>query len=784
MLARVGVWCFNNPIKTVFGWVALLAAAVIATLAVGSAFDSEYDTPQSDSRSGREVLEQHFGDVAGRASGAIVFSSEAGVRDAETRAAVEGMLRQVAAIEGVTVTSPYAPEVQHEGLGGTGPAAGAAPTLHNREGHQVSGDGRIAYAGVNFSPEVDFGRASEIGAEIARLAPAHPGLQVEIAGDALAPFKAPESEFIGLAFAIVVLILAFGSVLAMGLPIAVAGVGVGLGTSLTALLSNLLAIPEFAISIGAMIGLGVGIDYALLIVNRYRDGLHDGNGHARSSERPILRAMNTAGRAVIFAGMTVVVSMLGMLVIGLSFVTGLAIGATLTVAATMLASVTLLPALIGFARERIEITRWRALIAAAFLAVALLGVGTGLKPLLLGVPLALLTMLAGFVVPPLRWIVPRRPRRPLQRTLAWRWSRLVQRHPWTGLAVGAVLLLAVAAPIPWLHLSFSDESNFPEETTTRRAYDLLAEGFGPGFNGPLVVTARPAVPEDRAALAALVAAIGETEGVALANGPLPSDPANPANAPAYLIEVVPESAPQDKATADLVRRLREEVAPAAVAGSTLEVNVTGLTASSVDVTSYMTQRTPIFVAAVLGLSFVLLMIVFRSILVPIKAVIMNLLSIAAAFGIVVAIFQWGWLGSLIGTAGGPIDPFVPMMLFAIVFGLSMDYEVFLLSRVREAYGRTGRAVDSVADGLASTAHLITAAAAIMVVVFASFVFDDSRTVKMFGLGLAVAVLLDATVVRMLLVPSTMALLGERNWWLPRWLDRLLPRFTVEAESPK
>ena len=612
------------------------------------------------------------------------------------------------------------------------------------------------------------------------MAPDQPGLQVEIAGDALAPLQAPESEFIGLAFAIVVLIVAFGSVLAMGLPIAVAGAGVGLGSALTALLSNLLAIPEFAVSIGAMIGLGVGIDYALFIVNRYRDGIH-GNGGSGTS-RPMYRAIDTAGRAVIFAGVTVVISLLGMVLIGLPFVTGLAVSAALTVAATMIASVTLLPALIGFVRERIEVTRWRGLLAAALAAVALLGLGLGFRPLLLALPAALLVLLAGYVLPPLRWIVPRRAPRPLQRTLAWRWSRWVQAHPWVALIVGGVVLLVVAAPIPSLHLNFPDESNFPEESTTRRAYDLLAEGFGPGFNGPLIVTAQPAVAEDRAALARLVEALGSAEGVAVANGPLPSDPSDPANAPAYLIQVVPETAPQDQATSDLVRSLREDVVPSAVAGSTLDVKVTGMMASSLDFTTYLAGRIPLFVGVVLALSFVLLMLVFRSILVPIKAVIMNLLSIAAAFGVVVAVFQWGWLGGLIGIAGGPIDPFIPMMMFAIVFGLSMDYEVFLLTRVREAYFRSGKAKDSVAHGLASTAHLITAAALIMVFIFGSFVFEEYRTLKMFGLGLAVAVALDATVVRMLLVPATMALLGERNWWLPGWLDRLLPRFIVEGDS--
>ncbi|MYA19830.1 MAG: MMPL family transporter, partial [Chloroflexi bacterium] len=464
---------------------------------------------------------------------------------------------------------------------------------------------------------------------------------------------------------------------------------------------------------------------------------------------------------------------------GLPFITGLAVAAAIPVAATMVASVTLLPALLAFVRDRIEVTRWRGLIAAGLVAVALLGIGLGFPPLLLGAPLALVVLLAGFVAPPLRAIVPRRPRAPMEQTFAWRWSRLVQRHPWIALAAGAAILLAMASPALSLQLGFADEGNFPEETTTRRAYDLLAEGFGPGFNGPLLVTAEPRAEGDRAVIEPLVATLSATDGVASVNGPLPNDFANPANAAAYIVQVYPATAPQDPATADLVDRLRAEVISGAVEGSTLAVNVTGFVPLGVDFTDYLATRTPVFFAAVLVLSFLLLLIVFRSILVPIKAVVMNLLSIAAAYGVVAAVFQHGWLGSPIGVDAGPIEPFIPMMLFAIVFGLSMDYEVFLLSRVREEYDRTGDAVGSVADGLASTARVITAAAAIMVVVFASFVFEDNRAIKMFGLGLAAAVFLDATVVRLLLVPAAMELLGARNWWVPRWLDRVLPRLTIE-----
>ena len=681
------------------------------------------------------------------------------------------MFAEVASYEGVTLTSPYEatvpipePRQQH---------ASHLPHMAGRP--QVSADGLVAFARVDLAPELDFNDTSALGGEFNRIIPDVPGLQVEVGGEALSEFVPPQSEFIGLAFAIVVLILAFGSVMAMGLPIAVAAAGVGVGLALAVILSNTLSIPEFATTIGAMIGIGVGIDYALFIVTRYRDGLAEDRGVEPSA----FAAFDTAGRAVIFAGLTVVISLLGMLLMGLPFVTGLAVAAAVTVAATMIASVTLLPALIAFAGDRIEITRWRGLVAAGCIALALLGLGLGFRPLLLGVPLAGVVLLAGFVIRPLRGIVPRRPRVPLEQTLAWRWSRLVQSHPWVALAVGAALLLVMAAPVRSLQLGFADEGNFPEGTTTRRAYDLLSEGFGPGFNGPLIITAEPRGPQDRAAIAPLLAALGAADGVVSVNGPLPNNLEDPANASAYMLQVYPATAPQDPVTADLVDRLRAEVIPAAVGGSTLEVSVTGIVGLGVDFTDYLAGRTPVFFAAVLVLSFILLMIVFRSLLVPLKAVIMNLLSIAAAYGVVVAVFQRGWLGPLIGVDAGPIEPFIPMMLFAIVFGLSMDYEVFLLSRVREEYDRSGDAVTSVADGLASTAHVITAAAAIMVVVFGSFVFEDNRAIKMLGLGLAVAVLLDATIVRLLLVPAAMELLGRRNWWVPRWLDRLLPRLTIE-----
>ena len=769
MLLRLSAWCFRNPRKTVAAWIVTLIAVFAAAGATGPSFYAELDAPDSDSRNGFDVIEEHFGGLGGGFSGSIVFRSESGVDDPEVRQAMEAMFREVDSHEGVSVTSPYLATIPI-------PETPSRPSPHMPGRPQVSVDGQVAFARIDLAPDLDFNETSRLGGEFVRIAPDLPGLRVEIGGEALSEFEPPQSEFIGLAFAVVVLILAFGSVMAMGLPIAIAVAGVGVGLALAVILSNVLSIPEFAATIGAMIGIGVGIDYALFIVTRYRDGLAEEGGVEPSA----YLAFDTAGRAVIFAGLTVVISLLGMLLMGLPFITGLAVSAALTVTATMIASVTLLPALMGFVRDRIEVTRWRGLVAAGLVAVALLGLGLGFRPLLLGVPLAGVVLLAGFVVRPLRGIVPRRAHVPMQQTLAWRWSRLVQSHPWIALIAGAALLLAMAAPVRSLQLGFADDGNFPEETTTRRAYDLLAEGFGPGFNGPLIVTVEVQDAQDRAAVGPLLAALAAADGVVSVNGPLPSDFANPERSSAYMVQVYAATAPQDPETAELVDRLRADVLPAAVEGTTLDVSVTGFVALGVDFTNYLAGRTPVFFAAVLVVSFILLMIVFRSVLVPLKAVVMNLLSIAAAYGVVVLVFQQGWLGSWIGVDAGPIEPFIPMMLFAIVFGLSMDYEVFLLSRVREEFDRSGDARGSVADGLASTARVITAAAAIMVVVFGSFVFEDNRAIKMFGLGLAVAVLLDATVVRLLLVPAAMELMGARNWWVPRWLDRLLPRLTIDS----
>ena len=634
--------------------------------------------------------------------------------------------------------------------------------------------GLIAYAEFEAPSDASFEETGEVGRQIREAMPDLDGLQVELGGAAFAEFEVPSSEALGLGFAIIILIIAFGSVIAMGLPIGVALAGIFSGTLIAGLLSQVITMPEFSSTIGVMIGLGVGIDYALFIVTRFRENLHKGH----SIETATLIAMDTAGRAVLFAGTTVVISLMGMLIMQLSFVSGLAIGAAVVVLMTMIASLTLLPALLGFAGSRIELTRWRGLIAAGLIALALIGVGLGIPALIMvTLPLAVIVLLASIAVKPLRKPVLEREQKPLRETLSYRWSRVIQHRPWPAVIIGVAILRDSRAADPRPAPGLLRRGQLPGDTTTRQAYDLLAEGFGPGFNGPLILASEVPEGTDPAALQAVSDAIQADPGVARVSPPITNDEANPT---AALWRVIPTTAPQDAETTDLVNRLRDDVLPAATGDSGLDVAVAGAVAINVDFTEYLSERLPWFFAAVLGLSFILLMIVFRSLLVPLKAVIMNLLSIGAAYGITVAVFQWGWGSSLLNIESAPIEPFVPMMLFAIVFGLSMDYEVFLLSRIREEWDRTGDSKTSVADGLASTARVITAAAAIMVVVFGSFIGESDRVVKLFGLGLSMAVLIDATIVRLLLVPATMELLGDRNWWMPGWLGRILPKIHIEA----
>ena len=708
MLQRLARFCYRRRRLVLLSWIVLLVGLFTLNSTAGGKFLDEFELPGSDSQDAVDLLESKGFDTRAGFGGQIVFQAE-DVRSPEVERTMERLFREIGDVTAPSeIVSPY-----------------------SREGaRQINDDGTIAYAEINMGDRdsdkvVDAGKAARDVVEHADLPP---GLRVELGGDAFAEEVQFSSEVVGFIAAMIILLIAFGSVLAMGLPILTAIFGIVTGIAIVGLVVHAVSMPSFSNQAVAMIGIGVGIDYALFIVTRYREGLHNG----LDPERATVRAMNTAGRAVLFAGCTVIIAVMGMFTIGLAMIRGLAVGISIGVLMTMLAAVTLLPAVLGFVGSNID---------------------------RLGLPHR------------------RRAEGADHRSIGFRWSRVIQRRPWPAMIISAVALVVLAIPLFGIRLGFGDAGNRPTSDTTRQAYDLLSEGFGPGFNGPFLLAAEtPGGSRDLAALDRLSGALNRTKGVMFATPPQPNRAGD-----AAIIQVFPTSAPQDKATEDLVHTVRDDVIPAAVSGSSAQVFVGGLTPSVVDFSEYTAERLPWFIAAVLVMSFVLLTIVFRSILVPLKAVVMNLLSVGAAYGVLVAVFQWGWGGSLFGEGReGPIEAWIPMMLFAVIFGLSMDYEVFLLSRIREDYDRSRDNGVAVANGLAATARVITAAAAIMFFVFFSFVLGGERSLKMFGLGLAVAVLLDASVVRMVLVPSTMELLGDRNWWLPRWLDRVLPVVHVEA----
>jgi putative drug exporter of the RND superfamily len=711
-LRRLGDLCYRRRRLVVVGWIALVVGASALAAGAGGEFDDEFETPGAESQDALDLLQSSgFADRAGRTV-QLVVEADRGVEAPEVQTAVAAVLDRIETeIDDAMVASPFEP-------GGE---------------RQISADGRIAYADVNLSDRgsEEYRDAGELVREAAAAFDVD-GARVVVGGDRnVVGEQEFGSEAVGFLAAAVILFVAFGSLLAMGLPLLTAVFGIACGTAVVRLLANVVTMPTFTVQLVLMLGVGVGIDYALFIVTRYRHALHDG----LDPRQAILLAMDTAGRAVLFAGGTVVISVLGLFLIGTDMTTAMAIAAATGVLMTMLAAVTLLPAVLGFVGRHVD-----------------------------------------------RFGLPRRRGRGAEGGVWYRWSRVVQRWPAPALGVGLVVLLVLAAPIFAIRLGFSDNGNRPEDDSLRQAYDLLADGFGPGFNGPLLLAAElPGGSSDLAVLDDLAARLDQTEGVASVTPPVPNEAVD-----AAILQVFPTTGPQDEATTELVHRIRDDLAPVAAAAG-VDVQVGGRTAGAIDYADFSATRLPILIGAVLVLSFLLLMATFRSVLVPLKAVILNLLSIGAAYGVVVAVFQWGWGADLLGVGEpGPFEAWAPMMLFAIVFGLSMDYEVFLLSRMKEEYDRTHDNAEAVAHGLASTARVITAAAAIMFFVFGGFVLSIDRQLQLFGLGLSVAVLVDATIVRMVLVPATMELLGDRNWWLPRWLDRVVPRIHVEghADEPR
>jgi RND superfamily putative drug exporter len=714
MLERLARWSYTHRWRILAIWIVALVGAIFAAKVGGGDYASNFSLPGAESQHALDLLKARFPSESGGTVD-IVFKADQGVNDPAVKVAMQGYFRQVKLMPRVAdVIDPY------EGAQGS---------------PQISSDGKIAYARVDFkvqSQDVPKAEVTDLETRGDGLEKRVNGLRIEFGGDVIqnAQFEPPGgAEAVGFVAAMIILLITFGSLLAMGLPILSALFGIGIGISLVFVFANWISVPNFTPQIASMIGIGVGIDYALFIVTRYRQGLHEG----RDPEAATVVALTTAGRAVLFAGTIVVISLLGLLLMGFQFVQGIAVGAAAAVFVTMLAAVTLVPAILGFVGRNID-----------------------------------------------RLHIPRlRRTENVSRKGFWfRWSRLIQRRPITTGLIGLILLVALTLPFFSMRLGAADAGNDPTHLTTRRAYDLLSQGFGPGFNGPLLLAARIPGPQGLQVLGRLQQQLEQTPGVAAVSPPILNQQGD-----AAVMRVFPTTSPQDAATSDLVHKLRDQVIPQITKGTGVQVLIDGETAFFVDFAAKIGQRLPVLIGVVILLSFILLMMVFRSLLVPLKAGIMNLLSIGAAYGVIVAVFQKGWGASLIGVdKKGPIESWVPMMMFTILFGLSMDYEIFLLSRVREEYLRTRDNGLAVANGVASTGRVITAAAAVMIAVFLTFVVGfDVRQIKEIGLGLAASILVDATLVRMVLVPSTMELLRDANWWFPRWMQRWVPKIGVERQ---
>jgi RND superfamily putative drug exporter len=697
-------------------WIVLFIGITIASQAAGSAYSNNFTFPGTNSTHAEELLQSGFPQKSGDADQIVFHVSSGTLVSHEPR--IDAMLAKIARLPDVaSVSSPFCAT-------GTTTCPGAT---------QMSKSGTIAYAVVNFSKQAFKLTIPKIQAvETVGQSIRSSSLEVEFGGNAfgqLASRGGSPDEIYGLIATGVILFLAFGSLFAMVLPLGVALFALGIASGATTLMSHGLAIAQFAPILGSLIGLGVGIDYALFIVTRSRQNLKRG----MTVEDSVVTAINTSGRAVLFAGSTVCIALLGMLVLRLSFLNGVAIAASVTVLITMFASLTLLPALLAFQKHHVLSRRERRSLAA-------------------NGPEA--TVVQG----------------------GWqRWAMFVSRHP--RVLSLAALALIVTATVPYfsLHLGSSDQGSDPATSTTRHAYDLLAEGFGPGFNGPLVVVGSLHSSADKAAFASLDTSLkGKPDVVAVS--PVVVNPSGTVG----LITVVSKSSPQDTKTSDLITTIRDKYIPAVTAASHTAIYVGGITAIFDDFASVLSSKLPLFVGVIVLLGCLLLMVAFRSILIPVVAAVMNLLAAAASFGLVVAVFQWGWGSSILGAGTGPVESFLPIIMIAILFGLSMDYQVFLVSRMHEEWLNTGSNEEAITRGQANTGRVITAAALIMISVFLSFAFGGQRVIAEFGVGLGGAVLMDAFILRTVLVPSLMHFIGKANWWMPRWLDRVVPHVAVEA----
>jgi RND superfamily putative drug exporter len=720
-MKRLASWCVRHRLIVLLSWLAALVLASALSQSIGTAFSNSFSLPNTESTKALALLQAAAPAVAGDRE-QIVFHTTDGtkVTGPSVQAPVNAMLDKVKALPHVsTITSPFDP-------------VGA---------NQVSANGTTGFATVTFnelSQNISTTQAKKFVATAQTAIGPH--LEVAVAGQVAE--SADKVSFggtgLGIILAGVVLLLVFGSVFAMALPLLSALASLGTAIGVIGLLSHVLKMPQFSTELVLLIGLGVGVDYALFIVTRHRQGLIAGN----DVDSSIANAVNTSGRAVLFAGIIVCIALLGMFALGVSFLYGLAIAAALGVAFTMIAALTLLPALLSFIGPRVLSRKQKKNLAVNGPRI----VGAGTK---------------GF----------------------WpKWADFIRRRPVIPAVVALLIVVLIALPFFSLRLGTSDQGNDPVGTTTREAYDLLAQGFGPGFNGPLLLVTQNSGPADTAALDHLASEVAAQPNVSKVVAPL-SLPTKD-DETVSLITVYPDSSPQAAATTDLIDHLRSSTIPTSVSGTGVEVYVGGNTAIFVDFARVLSSKLPLFIGLVVLLSFLLLSMVFRSIVIPLTAAVMNILSIGAAFGILVAVFQWGWLGSVFQVEKpGPIEAFLPVMLFAILFGLSMDYEVFLISRIQEEWLKTGDNRTAVRNGLAATGKTITAAALIMILVFGSFILGGIRVIKEFGLGLAGGILVDAVFIRMAVVPALMFLFGKANWWFPDWLDRILPRLSVDPELP-
>jgi RND superfamily putative drug exporter len=707
-------WCFRHRWIVLIGWIVALVGLNAIHGAAGSDYKDEFKLSGTDSFDALNLLQKSAPKASGDQEQLVVAVKDGKITDPQTKARVETALNAVAKMPHVaSVASPF--DAGNEA--------------------QVSKDARIAFATVTLDDDVvgvPVKATKDIVDKVQSFS--KDGLQVEIGGQAIEQERQQESGIGGTLFgflaALIILLVVFGSFLAAILPLLTAAFALGVGIAAIGLLSHVLTMASFSSQLSLLIGLGVGIDYALFIVTRYRQEIMRG----ATPEDAAVNSLDTSGRAVLFAGITVCIALLGMFALGVSFLYGVATAASIVVAFTVLAALTLLPAFLALFGKRVLTGKQRRAVAAGELAV------TDESP-------------------------------------AWaRWADILNKRPVVLAVSAAVVMLLLAAPALTMRLGSSDAGNDPSDSTTFKAYDLLAKGFGPGFNGPLQLVAEIKDDAGKAAFTRVVDAVRNTDGVVAASKPVI------VGDNIALAQVYPQHSPQDEATSDLVKHLRDDVVPPAEQGQ-VDALVGGSTAIGIDFSKVLGDKLPLFIGVVVLLSFLLLMAVFRSLVIPAMAAVMNLLSVVAAFGVVVAVFQHGWGAELIGVdRTGPIEAFLPVMVFAILFGLSMDYEVFLVSRIYEEWHKRGDNREAIKHGLAATGRTITAAAAIMVLVFGAFILGGERVIKLFGIGLAGAVFLDALIVRSVLVPGLMLTVGKANWWLPSWLDRILPRLNVEGEG--